>query len=199
MLYYFIGRQMKKNHSHFRKTNMANWLIVRSFLWLPLIQSSRDKATFCPLLLSLFSHISNKRCILPLPQEKGHVHQRHWLQQLHWSQQLHLEQSNPTKRACTSETLVTTVPFGTKQPTKRSSASGTLVTTVPFGTKQPTKRPSASGTLVPTVPFGTMRPAKRSCISGTKVPTVPFGTNESPVLQFIVWNVGAKFIAPVAY
>ncbi len=127
MLYYLIGRQMKKNHSHFRKTNMANWLIVRSFLWLPLIQSSRDKATFCPLLLSSFSHTSNKRCILPLPQEKGLFHQEQGSQekkcnpqkgqvhQGHWSQLLHLQHCNSAKRSCVPGTMVTTVPFGTNE------------------------------------------------------------------------------------
>ncbi len=143
MLYYLIGRQIKNNHSHFRKINMANRLIVRSFLWLPLIQSSRDKATSCPLLLSSFSHTSNTRCILPSLQEKGHVHQEHWLQQLqksqlkhcnsqkghvhqeHWLQCSHLEHCKPARWSFSS---------GTLQITEGSSQSGTLVSTVPLGT-----------------------------------------------------------------
>ena len=94
MLYYLIGRQMKNNHSHFRKINMTNRLIVRSCLWLPLRQSSGDKATFCPPLLSSFSPTSTRRRTSPSPQEKGHAHQEHWLQLLQQSQLKHCNSQN---------------------------------------------------------------------------------------------------------
>jgi hypothetical protein len=113
MLYYLIGRQMKNNHSHFSKINITNKLTRRSFLWLLLRQSSRGKASSLPLLLSSFSYASTIRCILPSPQEKGHVYQEHW------SQQSLLAHCKHTKWSYTSGTSVSTVPFGTLQACKK--------------------------------------------------------------------------------
>ena len=88
---------------------MTNWLNWEIFSLSPLETIIKRQSDF---LSSSFSHTSNTRCILLSPQEKGHVHQEHWLQQLqqsplkhcnsqighthqeHWSQQSPLEQTN---------------------------------------------------------------------------------------------------------